>query len=59
MIGGGSSGYMTIATVFNWWWVDGAPFPTGATTGSGMMDGNPYFVSRTVIAGIWVAFFQE
>ena len=54
----GGSGYKTIATVFNWWWVDGAPFPTGANTGSGLMDGNPYFVSRTIIAGIWVAFFQ-
>ena len=26
----GGPGYKTIATVFNWWWVDGAPFPTGA-----------------------------
>lgn len=36
---GGS--YKSIATVFNSWWVPGAPFPDGKATGSSMMDGNP------------------
>ena len=36
-------GYKTIATVFNSWWVPGAPMATGAVAGTSMMDGNPYF----------------
>ena len=35
--------YKTIATVFNSWWVEGAPMATAANTGSSFMSGNPYF----------------